>query len=119
LPQGHVTAGVGTDTRIRHDAVRRPGASVIVELLGRQPDEQDLIQARAVADDTAAGVDGIDRDRRLARQQITGGDDLSSSLSACEHEAISGLRTLSSGITGLGGSVARRTEEDAGAESGP
>jgi hypothetical protein len=43
---------------------------------------------------------------------------LSYSLAAGEHEAISGLRTLRSGITGLGGSVARRTEEDAGAESG-
>jgi hypothetical protein len=43
---------------------------------------------------------------------------LSDSLSAGEYEAISGLRTLRSGIRGLGGSVARRAEEDAGAESG-
>jgi len=119
LPQGHVTAGVGADTRIGHDTIRRPGARVIVELERSKPNEQDLVQARAVADDGAAGVNGIDRDRRGARQQITRGDDLSDSLSAGEDEPISGLRTLRTGITGLGGSVARRAEEDAGAESGP
>lgn len=43
---------------------------------------------------------------------------LSDSLFTGEHEAISGLRTLRSGITGLGGSVARHAEEGAGAESG-
>jgi len=43
---------------------------------------------------------------------------VSDSLAAGEDEAISGLRTLGSGITGLGGSVARRAEEDTGAESG-
>ncbi|HZF07077.1 MAG TPA: hypothetical protein VE932_22265 [Patescibacteria group bacterium] len=118
LPQRHVTAGVRADTRIRHDAVGRPGARVFGELVRGKPNEQDLVQPRAVADDTAAGVNGIDHDRRLARQQIAEGDDVSDSLSAGEHEAISGLRTLRSGITGLGGSVARRAEEDAGAESG-
>jgi len=118
LPQRHVTAGVRADTRIRHDAVGGPGARILVELVGGKADEQDLVQARAVADDTAAGVDGIDHDRRLARQQITGGDDLSDSLAAGEHEAISGLGTLRSEVTGLGAGAARRAEEGAGAESG-
>jgi hypothetical protein len=104
LPQRHVTAGVRADTRIRHDAVGRPGARVLVELVRGKPHEQNLVQARAVADDTAAGVNRIDHDRRLSRQQIIGGDGLSDSLAAGEHEAISGLRTLRSGITGLGGS---------------
>ena len=119
LPQRHVTAGVRADTRIPHDAVGRPGARVFVELVRGKPDEQDLVQARAVTDDAAAGVNGIDQERRLADQQIAGGDDLSASLSAGEHEAVSGQRTLRSGITGLGGSRARRAEKDAGAESGP
>jgi hypothetical protein len=43
---------------------------------------------------------------------------MSALLSAGDHEAVSCLRTLRSGITGLGGSVARRAEEGAGAESG-
>jgi hypothetical protein len=120
LPQRHVTAGVGANTRIGHDAVGRPGARVVVELVRRKPDEEDLVQARAFADDTAAGVDGIDHDGRRARQQITERDDLSNALAAGEDEAISDLRTLRAGITGtgLGGGVARRTKDDAGAESG-
>jgi hypothetical protein len=43
---------------------------------------------------------------------------VSDSLEAGEHEAISDLRTLHSGVSGLGGSRARRAEEDAGAEGG-
>jgi hypothetical protein len=118
LPERHVTAGVRADTRIAHDAVGRPGAHVLVELVRGKPDEQDLVQARTVTDDTAARINGIDHQRRLARQQIAGGDESSASLSAGEYETVSGLRTLRSGITGLGGSVARRAEEDADAESG-
>src|SRR5207237_3015037 len=86
LPQRHVTAGVRADTRIRHDAVGRSGARVLVELLRSEPDEQDLVQARAVADDTAAGVNGIDHDRRLARHQIAGGDDVPEWVAAAGHE---------------------------------
>ena len=118
LPKRDVTAGVRADAGIGHDAVGRPDARVLVELVRGKPHEQDLVQARAVANDTAAGVDGIDHERRLARKQIAGGDDVSDSLAAGEDEAISGLRTLGSGITSLGGSVARRAEEDTGAESG-
>jgi hypothetical protein len=43
---------------------------------------------------------------------------VSASLSAGEYEAIAGLRTLGSRITGLGGRVARRAEEGSGTESG-
>jgi hypothetical protein len=43
---------------------------------------------------------------------------VSDPLAGGEYEAISGLRTLRSEIPGLGGSVARRANEDAGAESG-
>jgi hypothetical protein len=118
LPERDVTAGVRADAGIGHDAVGRQGARVLVELVRRKPDEQYLIQARAVADDTAGGVNGIDRDRRLVHQQIAEGDDLSDSFAAGEHEAISGLRTLRSWVKSLGGSVARRAEEDAGAEGG-
>jgi hypothetical protein len=118
LPKRDVTAGVRTDTGIGHDAVGRPGARVLVELLHGKPDEQNLVQARAVADDTAAGVNRIDQERRLARRQIAGGDHVSDSLEAGEHEAISDLRTLHSGVSGLGDSRARRAEEDAGAEGG-
>ena len=66
----------------------------------------------------AAGVNGIGQQRRLARRYIAGGDHVSDSLDAGEHEAVSDLRTLHSGVSGLGGSVARRAEEDAGAEGG-
>jgi len=118
LPNRDVTAGVRADAGIGHDAVGRPGARVLVELLHGKADEQDLVQARAVADDTAAGVNGISQERRLARRHIAGGDHVSDSLEAGEHEAISGLRTLHSGVSGLGGRVARRAEEDAGAEGG-
>jgi hypothetical protein len=119
LPERDVTAGVRADAGIGHDAVGRQDARVLVELVRGKPHEQDLIQPRAVADDTAGRVNGIDQERRLAREQIPGADDLSEPLAAGEHEAISGLRTLRSGVTSLGGSMARRAEDDTGAEGGP
>ena len=118
LPQGDVAASVRAHTRIRHDTIgRAPRVSSSSSVAGKS-DEQDLVQPRAVADDAAAGVDGIGQRRRAARQKIGGRDDLSDSLSAGEHEAIAGLGTLRAGITSLGGGAAGRAERHASAKSG-
>ena len=118
LPQRHVAAGVRADARVRHDALRRSGARVRGEILRGQPDEQDLVQPRAVANDLAAGIDGIGQQRRLAGDQIAERDHVPLALATGEHETISGLGALGARITRLGRSPARRTEKGASAQSG-
>src|SRR5215831_15220146 len=105
------------DPRKRDDAVG--GACLLVELTRSEPDEQDLVQPRAVADDLAAGIHGVRQEWRLAGRQILESDDLPLPIAGREHEAIAGLGALLPGIARLGGGMARRAEKHPGAKGGP
>jgi hypothetical protein len=109
---------VRADPGIRDDAVGRPGSRVLVEPVGTEADEHDLVQAGAVANHAADGIDGIDHDRRLGSQQIIGSDDVPGLLTAAEREAIPRLRTLRSRIARLSGRVLGNAHHNPGAESG-
>src|SRR5262249_4848771 len=88
------TPGMRANRRIGDDAAGRARAGVLIELARIEPDDHDLVQSRALADDRGFRVLRPGMDGWTARLQIGGLDDRAGLFSVGQNEQVTFLRPL-------------------------
>jgi hypothetical protein len=113
LPHRHGASLMRADCRVRHNPVGRRFAGFRAELGGVKPDEDYLIEERSVPDDLRLRFHWVRQLLRAPERKILGLDGLSSSVTGCEHEPITGLRARGFWILGGGGRTPAKGETEA------
>ena len=101
---------MGADRRVRDDAIRREGTSLLGQLGGVEADEQRQIQGRPVSHDLRVGIHGVGELLRPAERQVFNRDELPLPVPKREHEAVTLLRTGHSRVVGPGGDAVHEGE---------
>src|SRR6185437_1564111 len=116
-PAGDRAAGMLADGRERDDAVGRMRARVRVEAAGIEPEQQHLVEPRAVAHDLADRVHRPDLERLGVEPNVTRLDRLAGLLAFGLDEAVAGLGSLvGARLVVIGLSDAAQTEAHAGGD---
>jgi hypothetical protein len=98
------------DGRVRSDAFHRATARLGAEAFEIGTHEQDFVEARAVADQLAAGIERERRHLRAARLDIRDRDDFTLARAVGKYQLVTWLRACAAQIDALGNCIRRQVQ---------